>query len=65
MKLKPEQKLYVRSMGKMLRVTAIYDNDDDANAHIDRSDNDDGVVAVFRPFVLLANLHDKGIEVMS
>lgn len=53
--------LYVRSMGKALRVTAIFTNDDAANARMAKVD--EGVVAVFGPFVLLANLHDKGIKI--
>jgi hypothetical protein len=63
MKLNPEQKLYVRSMGKMLRVTAMFDNDDAANAHMARGGNDDAVVAVFEPYVLLADKYDKGLTV--
>lgn len=60
MKLSNTQHLYVRSMGKLLRVTAIFDNDEDANRHMARSDNNDAVVAVFGSFVLLADVYDKG-----
>lgn len=52
--------LLIRSMGKALRVTAIADNDDDANAHMERSD--DAVIAAFGPFVLMANKYDKGMK---
>ena len=53
------QMLYVRSMGKLLRVTAVYDSDDDANTHMGKH-NDDAVVACFGHFVFLANVYDKG-----
>lgn len=60
-KLKETEMLYVRSMGKALRVTAIFDNDDEANAYMAQPGNDDAVVAVFGKFVLLARKWDKGI----
>jgi hypothetical protein len=65
MRLKQEQSLYVRSMGKLLRVTAIFQTDDEANAHMARGDNNDAVVAVFGPLVLLADMYDKGIAVAA
>ena len=52
--------LYVRSMGKSLKVTAIFDNDDDANKHISRADNNDAVVCVAGNLVILADVYDKG-----
>ena len=58
--LKPEHGLYVQSMRKFLRVTAMFDSDDAANAHMAKH-GDDAVVACFGPFVLLANVHDKGV----
>lgn len=61
MKLKPEQALYVRSMGKALRVTAIFQTDAEANAHMERTD--DAVVAVFGPLILLADKYDPGINI--
>lgn len=63
MKLKrPEQSLYVRSMGKALAVTAIYTDDDAANDHMMKN-RDDAVVAVFGPFIFLASRHDKGTPI--
>jgi len=62
MKLKPEQQLYVRSMGKALRVTAIFTVDSEANAYMERN-KDEGVVAEFAPFILIANIYDCGIDI--
>lgn len=62
MRLNDKQKLYIRSMGKMLRVTAVFTNDDKANAYMARH-RDEGVVAVFEPLVFLASLHDHGTVV--
>ena len=59
MKLPDHQHLYVRSMGKSLRVTAMFKDDDDANRYMARN-RDEGVVAVMAGVVLLANLYDKG-----
>lgn len=59
MRLKPEQILYVQTMGKQLRVTALFASDDEANDYMERH-RDEGVVACFGPFVILANLYDKG-----
>lgn len=61
-KLKDTEKLYVRSMGKALRVTAIFTNDDDANRFMERND-DDAVVACFAGIVLLAKKHDYGVKI--
>jgi hypothetical protein len=59
-KAKPDEKLYIYTMGKRLRVTAIFSDDDSANAHMAKSSNDDAVVATFGPFVFLANKYDHG-----
>lgn len=59
MKLKPEQVLYVQSMGKALRVTAIFDNPSDANHYMARN-KDEAVVAELGTMVLIANVYDKG-----
>ena len=56
---KEHELLYVFSMGKKLRVTAIFDNADEANAHMERH-RDDAVIAVFGAFIFLANKYDKG-----
>ena len=64
MKLRDEQMLYVRSMGKILRITAVFMTDEDANAYMARN-KDEAVIAVFGSMVLLANVHDRGIKVMK
>jgi hypothetical protein len=62
MRLKPNQALYVRSMGNALRVTAIFTSADEANEYTE-SHRDEGVVAQFGPYILLANLYDPGATV--
>ena len=60
--LDPERHwLYVRSMGKALRVTAIFPSDDTANQYL-ASHRDQGCIAVFGSYVLIANLYDPGIR---
>lgn len=54
--------LYIHSMGKRIRVTAIYTDTDDANRHMERSDNNDAVIACFGPFIFLADKYDTGIK---
>lgn len=61
MKLPAHQVLYVRSMGKALRVTAIFTDDDDTNAYLAKN-RDESVVAVFGDFILIANTYDHGIN---
>ncbi len=63
MKLRDTEHLFVRSMSKLLRVTAVFLDADAANRHMAKTD--DAVIAVFeRKFgpsiILLANKHDKG-----
>lgn len=55
--------LYVRSMGKALRVTAIALTDDAANAHCARTE--DAVVACVGSLVLMANKHDHGEKIVT
>ena len=59
MRLKSTHHLYVRSMRKLLKVTAIFTDDDAANAYM-ATHRDEGVVAVMGEFILVANLHDHG-----
>lgn len=61
MKLSDTQTLYVRSMGKALRVTAIFTNVREANQYMET--RDEGVVAEFGPYILLAGLYDKGEKI--
>ncbi len=54
--------LFVRSMGRLLRVTAMFDSSDEANAYMEKH-KDQAVVAeipAYTPLILLANVHDKG-----
>jgi len=62
MRLKAEQSLYVRTMGKALRVTAIFTDMAACNAYLERH-RDEGVVAEFAPFIFVAHLHDHGITI--
>lgn len=59
--LGPGEQLYVRSMGKLLRVTAVFGSDDDANAYMAKH-QDDAVLACIGPFILLANRFDRGCK---
>jgi hypothetical protein len=61
-RLNDQQTIYVRSMGKALRVTAMFTDEAEANRYMERN-ADEGVVAVFGPYVLLANLFDKGVRI--
>ena len=61
-KLLEHQQMYVRSMGKLLLVTALFTDDDAANRWMERNP-DHGVIAVYGDVVFLAHLHDKGLEV--
>jgi hypothetical protein len=58
-KMKDEHHLYIRSMGKALRVTAWFTDDDAANAWMERNSGH-GVVAVLDGLILVANIYDQG-----
>lgn len=62
MKLKDTEQLYVRSMGKALRVIAIFEDTDAANDYMARHDGA-AVVAVFGKYILLAEKTDRGITI--
>lgn len=62
MKLKETEILYVRTMGKAIRVTAVFDNDEDANKYMEKN-RDEGLVAEFGELRLIANLYDKGVRI--
>ena len=59
--MRKDEFLYIFSMGKKLRITAIFSNDADANSHMEKN-QDDAVIACFEPFVFLANRHDRGTQ---
>ncbi len=58
----PEEMLYVRSMGKLLRVTAIASTIEAANNYMENH-RDEGLVAEFGCFCLMANLYDPGTKI--
>jgi len=62
MKLGPTEFVYVRSMGKALRITAICSSVTEANDYCERH-VDEGVIAEFGPLVFIANLYDKGVAI--
>lgn len=67
MKLKDTEKIYIRTMGKMLRITAMFPDSDEGTAQANRlmetSGNRQGVVAVMAGHIWIANLHDKGVPI--
>lgn len=58
-KLTQTDHLYVRSMGKLLRVTAVFATDDEANSYME-AHPDDAVVSCAGGIVFLANCYDSG-----
>lgn len=54
-----KMQLYVRSMGKLLAVTALFASDDKANSYMENH-KDEGVVATGGGLVFLANLYERG-----
>lgn len=58
-KPKSDEQIYIHSMGKRLKLTAVALTDDAANEHCGKTD--DAVVACFGSLVLLANKYDNGI----
>lgn len=54
-----KMQLYVRSMGKLLAVTALFNNDDRCNDYLENH-TDEGVVAQGGNLVMVANLYDHG-----
>ena len=57
----PPNTIYVRSMGKALEVTAIITTEDEANAHMERHDNDT-VVACFGSLTHAPARHPHGFH---
>lgn len=57
-KPKPDERVYIHSHGKRLRLTAIATTDEAANRHMAKTD--DAVIACFGPLVLMANKYDNG-----
>lgn len=51
--------LYVAPVGKNIRVTAIFDNDAEANAFME-ANGDQSVIATYGKFIMLARNDDRG-----
>jgi hypothetical protein len=63
MKLNNEQNIYLKSMGKALRITGIFENIDDCNNHCAKSN--DGVIAEFGKYIFTADIYDKGLPIVD
>lgn len=61
-KFKETEMIYVRSMGKALKVLAIVTSVEEANAYSRTHDNA-AVVAEFGPFVFMADRYDPGTPI--
>jgi len=61
-KLKEHQAIYVRSMGKALRVTALFTSDSEANQFM-KKNPDHGVIAEYSGIIFVANIYDNGINI--
>ena len=55
--------LYIRSMGKALKVTGVFLNDEDANRFCDEQSEKHGVVACPGFLILTAKMHDHGTKI--
>lgn len=67
-RLKDEHVLYIRSMGKALRVTAIFRTNDEANAFMAKHDEQACVAVVSMgpgeaDLILLADRYDPGLPI--
>ena len=58
---KQQDSLLIRSMGKSLRVMAIFTELADANSYMERHDNA-ACIACFGPFIFLADKYDNGAK---
>lgn len=61
-RIEKHQTIYVRSMGKALRVTAMFTNDAEANSYMEKNP-DEGVIAEIQGVIFLANAHDYGAKI--
>ena len=58
--MKHDDQLHIRSMGKSIRVTAIFTDATEANDYM-ASHEEQACVAEFAPFVFLADKYDRGV----
>lgn len=61
MNLDDKHIMYFRSMGKLLRITAIFTDIDECNRHCEKSN--DAVIAESGKFIFCADMGDKGSNV--
>ncbi len=54
---KPDETLWIHSMGKRFQVRAIFTDDESANSYME-GHRDTGLIAEFGPFRIVANLHE-------
>ncbi|WP_414463340.1 hypothetical protein [Hyphomicrobium sp. DY-1] len=54
-------RIYVSTMGKAVRVTAIFANDNAANAHL-ALNPDEGVISEIGDVIFIANVNDLGVD---
>lgn len=54
---KMKNNLYIRIMGRNIPISAMFDNEKDANKHM--AHTNDGVIATFGKYILLANMETK------
>lgn len=55
---------YVRSMGKLLKITAAFESIEEANKYME-SHKDEGMIAEKGNTIFLANLYDQGLKVID
>ena len=55
------KKLRINVYGRSFVVTAVADNDQDANNHMERF-TDQAVIAVSAGLVIMASIHDQGVS---
>lgn len=60
-RLREHERLYVRSMGKEFRVTAVFTSDDDMNGYLTKH-RDEGVIASVGGVSFAANLYQANPE---
>lgn len=63
MKLNNNQCMYLRSMGKALKITGIFTNIEKANQFCSETNN--GVIAEFGKFIFTADMGDKGVSISA
>ena len=59
---KETHNVYIRSMGKLLRITAIAVGDDAANAYMETHDSA-AMIAECGPFIFMADKYDPGTKI--